>query len=200
MQIFLIGMPQSGRTTVAKYIASHHNYGYIDATSWILSSFREPLESETISQYQDAKHTWLLERIKENPKLIVSNIQDIISINKKNYQTHQFVIDGLFSPKDFTELFDYHQDMVIFVNRLNNPADYQDYENIGASVIRDYCFWLSSADCLPKERWIEFNFSIPGENNNYMRQIGSKNSIFLVKNLNKVNEILTGLLSQQPYS
>ena len=40
MKIFIVGMPQSGRTTVAKALAQSKDYQYIDATSWVKGLFQ----------------------------------------------------------------------------------------------------------------------------------------------------------------
>jgi hypothetical protein len=60
-----------------------------------------------------------------------------------------------------------------------------DHENIGVSVIRDYCFWLSSASLINKSNWLEYNFRIPGEDSEFIKNLGSKNSVFIVKSIKK---------------
>lgn len=194
-------MPESGRTTVAKAISQNENYCYIDATSWVRSTFREPKDKELPQQYQDELHSWVLNRLKINPQIIIDNVHDAISTYSKLSKEQHFVIDGLFSPKDFSQLFDYNQDIVVFVNRTNNQSEYKDYENIGVSVIRDYCFWLSSAECLPKQRWIEYNFTIPGSESGVVKTLGHKNSVFIVRSINTaiahLHEQLINLLAHQ---
>jgi len=188
MKIFVIGMPQSGRTTVAQALANNKNYALIEAVSWMKQYFRPKLECENSYQYQEELHSWLLNQIITNPQTIT----DFVNRHLSNQTVS--VIDGLFSPKDFTQLFDYNQDFVIFLNRINNEAECKDYENIGISVIRDYCFWLSSASLLNRERWVEFNFAIPGEFSDQVRTLGDKNTIYLVKNIQKVIQILDELI------
>lgn len=184
MNIFVVGMPESGRTTVSKALCKLDEYRYIDASSWIKASFRDQKAGEHPEQYHDEYHTWLTNRMKINPRLIVDNIYD--SMDAYGKEPHNFVIDGLVSPKDFTQLFDYNQDVVVFLDRTNNTAEYKDYENIGVSVTRDYCFWMSSAGLLPKERWLEYKFQIPGEDSDFIKTLGSKNSVYIVKSINNV--------------
>lgn len=181
MKIFVVGMPNSGRTTVSKALCKAPNYQYIDATSWVKATFRPPRDGEHPQQYDDELHTWYLNRMANNPDTIVAHVNDSI----KAYGSGTFVIDGISSPRDLVRLFEPEQDMIVFLNRTNNSSDFKDYENIGVSVMRDYCFWLSSAANLNKENWHEYNFAIPGEESDWVKQLGHKNSVFLVKSINK---------------
>lgn len=202
MKIFVVGMPQSGRTTVAKALCQAPNYQYIDATSWAKSTFRGPKEGEHPQQHDDELHQWYTNRMRLNPQMIVDNvIESMNAYNSiKGLPESDFVIDGIMSPRDLSALFDYNEDVIIFLNRTGNSAEFKDYENIGVSVMRDYCFWLSSANLLPKERWFEYNFSIPGEDSDWVKSLGHKNSVFIVKSINKVishlKEQLISLLGQ----
>lgn len=187
MKIFVVGMPQSGRTTVSKALCELENFQYVDAVTWVKSTFREQKQGEHPQQYNDEYHTWLTNRMKLNPRLITDNVYDTIDAYGLNAEEGlTFVIDGIFSPRDLVHLFDYNKDMIIFLNRTNNSSDYKDYENIGVSVMRDFCFWLSSSELLPKDRWLEYNFAIPGDESDWVKPLGQKNSVFLVKSINKV--------------
>lgn len=183
MKIFIIGLPESGRTTVAKALCESEKYKHIHASSWIKQTFREKKVTERPEQYHDEYHSWFTSRMANQPNMIL----DHISASMKSYSnTDQFIIDGVFSPRDFISLFNYNTDMVVFLNRTNNETEYKDYENIGVSVIKDYCFWLASASLLPKEKWLEYNFQIPGEDSDYVKALGSKNSVFIVKSIDNV--------------
>src|SRR6185369_16279711 len=141
MKIFIVGMPQSGRTTVAKALAQSKDYHYIDATSWVKGLFREPFPGELTQQYSDEFHTWFTNRLKINPRFITDNIYDTMDAYGPDAEDRfTFVIDGLSSPRDLMAMFDYNKDMIVFVNRTNNSeVEYKDYENIGVSLMRDYC-------------------------------------------------------------
>jgi hypothetical protein len=83
-----------------------------------------------------------------------------------------------------------------------NRTDHQevklkDYENIGVSVIRDYCFWLSSAGFLPRERWYEYNFKMTGGAIDRFRSMGSKNSVFIMGTLNRAIDHLQKALNER---
>lgn len=194
MKVFIIGMPQSGRTTVAKALCQADNFRYIDAFSWLRSSFRERKDDEKLETYEDEFHSWFTNRLKINPQLIVENVKESMDAYPSDDKLI-YVIDGLRSPKDFMQLFDYNKDIVVFLNRVDkNDADYKDYENIGVCVTKDYCFWLSSANLLPRERWFEYNFAIPGDDSDRVKNLGQKNSVFIVRSINRVISHLKELL------
>jgi adenylate kinase family enzyme len=186
MKIFIVGLPKSGRTTVAKsLIANETDWYYIDAISWVRSEFRECKASEHLQQYEDDFQQFFTKMMLNNPSFITDRIYDLIdAVTVKPADV--FVIDGIAGPKELTQLFDYRQDVIVFLNRIGNETEFRDHENIGLSVMRDYCFWMASAGLLSKDRWLEYNFKIPGEESESIKVLGSKNSVFIVKSIGKV--------------
>lgn len=184
MKIFIVGMPKSGRTTVAKAVAAKHGWVYIDAMSWVRSTYRARKEGEHPNQFEDDYQQYLTKRMQANPEFVINHVHEMMEVCGN--ENSVFVIDGIASPKDFTTLFDYRQDIIVFLNRIDNEHEYRDHENIGTSVIRDYCFWMSAAGVLNKARWIEYNFRIPGEDSDHIKAMGAQNSVFIVKSINKV--------------
>lgn len=190
MRIFLIGTPRSGRSTVANALIDQ-GFQYLHATSWLRSLFRNQEPNEHLQQYEDAYCEFVSERLLNNPNLIVDNLKAAM----KSHSSDSFVIDGLSSPRDFAHLFDYRTDVVVFLNRLDNDHEHlQDRDNIALSCTRDYCFWLSSAGLLPRSRWLEFNFRMIEDNSDYLKTLGSKNSVFIVKSIRQVITHLRELL------
>lgn len=183
MKIFIIGLPKSGRTSISRAVAEAHGYGYIDATSWVRSTYRERKEDEHPHQYEDEYQQYLTKRMMVNPWFITDHVHEMMKVNQNETV---FVIDGVASPKDFSTLFDFRKDIVVFLNRTDNDFEHRDHESIGISVIRDYCFWMSAAGVLSKDRWLEYNFKVPGEDSDYVKQMGAQNSVFIVKSINKV--------------
>ena len=183
MKIFIIGLPKSGRTTVAKSIVEERGYHYIDAVSWVRSTFRAPKPGEHPHQFEDEYQQYLSVRTVVNPQFVIDFVNEMIEIGDKEKSS---VIDGISSPRDFITLFDFKQDIVIFLNRSDNDTDYKDHENIGTSVIRDYCFWMSAAGLITKQRWLEYNFRIPGEESDHVKAMGAQNSVFIVKSIKRV--------------
>lgn len=186
MNIFVIGLPKSGRTTMAKALSEKEGTFYIDASSWIKHTFRDIKDDEPVPTYQDELFNYLSDRLKVNPDVYVDNVDQAIDSVYLHYDDDKtFVIDGINSPHDLVKLFNYNTDYIIFVNRTDNDTEYKDHESIGVSVIRDYCYWMSSANLLPKNRWIEYNFKMPGEESEHVKVLGSKNSVFIVKSIKR---------------
>lgn len=191
MKIFLIGLSKSGRTTIANSLAEIEGNYYISAMDWLRSTFRSRQDKEDHLDYERSFAEYLSERIKVNPYLIADNIEQIIkSCPSKNY-----IIDGLSNPQNFTKLFDYNQDMIIVLNRLDNDVDSTDQDNIALNVIRDYCYWLSSMNLLPKDSWVEYNFRTNSTDDSpHVKKMGNRNVVFIVKSIKSVIEHLKGLL------
>lgn len=199
MRIFIIGMPGSGRTTVAKALCQDEKFRYIDCISWVKGTFRDQKPGEHPDQYHDAYHHWYLNRVREDPFLGTDNVWNSINAYNKDVKADEdpiYVIDGVNSPMDFSDLFDFNYDIVVFLNRTDNDTPHKDYENIGVSVMRDQCFWMSAAELLPRERWLEYNFKMVAPDADHVKCMGSKNSVFVVRNLNKVISHLREILNQ----
>lgn len=183
MNIFLIGLPNSGRTTVARALSEDGRRLYIDAASWVKATFRERQPGEHLQHYLDEYHAFLTKRLNANPFFVMDNVYDLM----KSFESENksYVIDGLLSPKDFAHLFDYRNDIVVFLNRTDNEREMRDQETIGVTCIRDYCVWLASAGLLPRNRWVEYNFKIPGEHSDHVKMLGAKNSVYIVRSIEK---------------
>jgi len=183
MKIFIIGIPYSGRTTVAKAVLQDEKHQYIDASSWVKSTFRDQESGEHIQKYLESYHEYLTKRIQANPLFAVNNVLDTMAAYNN---TNVFIIDGINNPKDFVHLFDVNKDIVVFLNRTDNSEEFKDSESIAVSVIRDYCYWMSTAGLLSKNRWLEYNFKIPGEGSeiNLIKKMGTKNSVFISRSIN----------------
>lgn len=181
MKIFIIGIPYSGRTTVAKALIENETYQYIDASSWVKNTFRDQKPGEHIQQYLEAYHDYLTKRIQANPFFSIDNVLGSI----KAYDNNVFIIDGISSPKDFIHLFDVNKDIVVFLNRTDNSEEFKDSESIAVSVIRDYCYWMSTSGLISPNRWLEYNFKIPGDGveMNLIKKMGTKNSVFLSRSI-----------------
>ena len=189
MKVFIIGLPKSGKTTVSRQLVSRSadEWFHISSVDWLRHTFRAQMPNETDNQFDEAYHAYVVNRLKDNPDIIINNVYDSISsIEKLNDSKYNWIIEGVFNPKDFCRLFDYNTDVVVFLNRIDGETDSQDYESIGVSVMRDYCFWLSSANMLPKSRWLEYNFRIPGEKSDSMKVLGSKNTVYIFKSIENV--------------
>lgn len=186
MKIFLIGLPKSGRTTIAMSIAKEHGFSYVDSMKNIFRSIRD---GEDLNLYKEEYEEHLVRQRLRYPH----SVSDGVFMSQ--VRCENIVIDNILSPKDFSMLFDYESqdrrgDLVVFCNRTDNDADYEDHENIGLSVIRDYCFWLSSANLLAKSRWLEYNYKTNKDGPDFVRAMGAQNSVFIVKSIGTVISLL----------
>lgn len=183
MKVFIVGLPKSGKTTVSQAICNKNGYFYIGA-SWLQQSFRDKRPDETQEKYTEELQQYISGRLKSNPNLYIDNFN---SVFKMYDEDHRFLIDGISSPRDFAHLFDYNKDIVVFLNRTDNESYFKDFENVSVSVIKDYCYWLSASGLLPKERWLEFNFKIPGVDGQMaIKTLANKNTVLIAKSINTV--------------
>lgn len=182
MNVFVVGLPHSGRTTVAKAIEKSLGLIYLNVSDWAQKSDLVRLPDEHEQQFREKYRDFYFGVLKINPLMCVDYANEIMVRNglDKNY-----IIEGITTPKDFVHLFDINKDIVVFLNRTDNNEYYQDHDNIAFPTMKDYCFWMSSAGFLPKNKWLEYNFKIPGDQDDYIKVLGSKNSVFLVKSINK---------------
>lgn len=172
MNVFIIGLPCSGRTTVAKAI--QNDFGYFD----LLETFNGKMARLSFPSNND-RYAFYHDKM-------ISHLQADVEYFTKHVDVENTIIDNVSSPRDFMALFDYNRDYVIFLNRIDREEDAEDYQKIGISVIRDYCFWLSSAKLLPSDRWLEYRFRMNEDDSSYFRQLISKNSVFITRSFKKV--------------
>ena len=190
MKIIILGLPKSGRSTVAKELANKSELHYLHAENWINASFRQRVTSETLEEYKLSLHNFYAERLKINPNIISNNIKETIKA-RNTVKVSDAVIDGLNSPRDFIHLFDYNQDLVIFLNRTNGPNYIEGCDHINVNVVRDYCLWLGTMGLLPKQNWLEFNFPIPGNlKDPFTKELGNKNTVIITRSIEKTIEMI----------
>ncbi len=191
MKVFILGLSQCGKTTVAKALAQSPDAFSVTVSAWLKANFRYCNVGEDQEDYEKARNEFLALGLNRDANLITDSIETTISLHSDfNPNIKKFIIDGITSPRDFTKLFDYTTDVAIFLNRVDNPVEVTDYEGIGQNVIRDYCLWLSTMGLLPKERWTEYNYRLPGEESNFVKELSSRNLVTITKNINKAIEIM----------
>lgn len=188
MRVFIVGLPESGYDIFSKALFQELGIPYIDACVWVKHLFRDKKNDEHEQQYQEAFDDFLTEKLKIDPDLYLNHITSSLQI----YQD-KAIISGIYSPREFAKLFDYTKDIVVFLNRTDMDSVKEEY-SIGISVIRDYCYYLASSKLLSKDKWIEINYKFHGEESDFVKSLGSKNSMFLVKNIKKGVEVLISLL------
>jgi hypothetical protein len=195
MNIFLLGLPNCGGDEVAEALTQDGSRWLVDTSDWHKDTFREQQSGEHIEQFNDEFQAHITQLLNTYPLSFIERVQRYIKdFDKRSVVPKPVVINGLISPKDFTHLFDYRTDVVIFLNRTDNEADGRDHESIAISCMRDYCFYLAAHNLLPKSRWLEYNFKMLGEEPELVKPLGSKNSVFIVKPFKRVLSHLQEIL------
>lgn len=197
MNIFIIGLPKSGKTTVAKILEQTLGFKYLNISDWIKTQFRNQHPNEHEQHFKEEFSNYFFNLFKDEPSMCADYAIDAMA---EYGLEHQYVIDGIMSPRDFSQLFDAEKDIVVILNRTDNDEFLQDHENIGLSTIRDYCFWTSAIGALAKSRWIEYNFKMFGEDSDYVKILGAKNSVYLVKSMNNVLSHLQNKVKELTHS
>lgn len=205
MKVFVLGLPSSGRTTVANRISKETGrYHYINCSSIIKSLFRPQSVGEKDEIYEQELFEFYNNVLKVNPNICLDNINSTIKAFEKFGENTgklglgalecNFIIDGIINPYDFVHLLDYNKDVVIFLNRTDSTSSYRDHEGVAVNVMRDYCLYLSTVSLMPRNRWLEYNLKIPGEESNFIKQLGKHNTVTITKSLNSAVEHIKGEL------
>lgn len=194
MKVFILGLNKSGKTTVAQALSEHASAHYISAYDWLKSTFRPRHEQEDADDYDREQIKFVADRLRQNPQLCVDNVNDVMRVTK---HADVFIIDGVLSPRDFAQLFDYNIDIAIFLNRTDNPEVTKDYEGVSINVMRDYCLWLVTMGLLSKDRWLEFNYRLPGEESDFVKTLGNRNTVTIVKSINKAIDLIKRVIWHQ---
>lgn len=195
MKVFIIGLPQSGRTSVAKHLSKDADFHTIEIGAYLKNIFKRSFSGPE-EDFCDKYKEFIANILKNDSKFYKENLRYLknsIKLAKKN-GVKNFVIEDLVGPMDFIKLFNYNEDIVVFLNRLDNPSVANEQENICLSLIKDYCLWLVTMSCLDKDRWIEYNFKSTYSTDNTVKTMGVHNSIFILKSFEGVASHLSDIL------
>lgn len=135
--IFVIGPTECGKSTLCKEIEkiddTHVFYRHIS----IGNHFKQKFPNNKKEGYTD----YLTQKCKE---LLAKNPDYVINFYKEKGNCHGggMIIDGLRNPRDFVHLFDFNQDLVIFVER--DGFEIKNEFEAGIDVIKNYVEWLKN--------------------------------------------------------
>ena len=116
MNIFIIGLPKSCRTTIAQAISNKLGFVYLSSSNWVKQIFRLPNTGEHELSYMEEYNKYFYNLLKTNPNLVIKSINDKIVNGMLCNNKDNFIIDGISSPRDFITLFDYNKDVVVILN------------------------------------------------------------------------------------
>ncbi len=152
MKIFVIGMSQSGKSTLTKYLCEKFDFSHIQSSIMVRNTF--PFKESDYDNKQDfieAITKFSIELNRKNPNAVSDYI-------KNNYNLNNVIIEGIRNPNNFFQLFDIKTDKVIYLNYLNNKIEKTNFEN-GIDVILNYLNWNLEMEILKEGSFqkIEFN-------------------------------------------
>ncbi|TSC82432.1 MAG: hypothetical protein G01um101419_588 [Parcubacteria group bacterium Gr01-1014_19] len=137
MKIFVIGMSNSGKTTLAKKIAELYGLECLSASEWVRTASPEFADGPKSDDQVAAMTEFTIATLKKNPKITVDFLNDKYDLTKS------YVIEGVRNPGDFIRLFNPVTDYVVFITNNNNALKATLFEE-GIGVIRKYLDYLSS--------------------------------------------------------
>ena len=125
MKIFVIGLPQSGRTKVARALSEARETCYISASKWIDNSFRKPFPLEREEDYNKEYFNYSIAALKDNPFAAADCIHNQIIDHNVCYpdDNTQFIIDNLTNPKDLIDLMDVDQKIDSVMKQYEDEKD-----------------------------------------------------------------------------
>ncbi len=179
MKIFVIGTNNSGKTKFCQEIVNKNpEFIYYSYNQLLKNSFGHRFKNEPADDFLKSFEKYSFNILFDNPKYLEYNYYNENLFNN-------VVIDDIFSPTDFIKLFDYKNDIVVFLNRtdISEETLYSEQETVFVNLCRDYCFWLATVEMLNKKNWQEYNFKMTAPNNGFLKVVGIKNTLNLTSNL-----------------
>lgn len=153
MNIFVLGMTKTGKTTVADRIAQKMGYERVSGSTWVKNRYVVPPGMVVGSpEYLQGITAYSCEALASNPDACV----DFIRANH-NVSEGFLVIEGLRNPRDFTLLFRPNEDLLILLNYPDNPVVPSEFERHGVRAIRDIAEWMVTTGMLNPDRVLKIN-------------------------------------------
>ena len=148
MNIFLIGSSGTGKTPIATKIANYLGIKHVKASEYFRLGFSGEFDSrdyfnQKITEY--SKH-----ELSKNPRVNIEYLQDKINI--------PCVIESIRNPIEFTNLFDFKNDLVIYLNYSENKLLKTGFEK-GIQLIENVCLWSIENKIMKEEQFVKVNFS-----------------------------------------
>lgn len=149
MNIFILGQSGTGKSPIANKVSIAKNLELIKASEYFRESFKST--SDDRNEFIKLITQFSAEKLSEDPYVNVKYIQ-----NKMN--SKPFVIEGVRNPIDFTSLFTFGKDKVIFLNYLDNPLEKSNIEE-GLDVILSLLNWTINMGIMSDKDFIKINFN-----------------------------------------
>lgn len=147
MKILLIGYSGVSKSPLGhKLVDAIPNSQFIGASEWVRSQC--PIDS-TVTELTAYSN----DKLSKNPRSCLNFMMSKYNLNNKIS-----IIDGIRNPFDFTNLFYYPLDIVIFLSR-NGIIPKSSFEKNGIKAIRSYINFLLSEKLISQSKVIDIHFT-----------------------------------------
>jgi len=150
MNIWVLGANGSGKTPFAKMVSEALNIPLISVSDWLSPFIKGTILLTKQDQIDKTSEIAVREMIKD-PDCIINWVRSRLA--------KPSIIEGIRSPYEFTKLANLREDVVIFLNRENNPYRTNELE-AGLLVINAYVHWAANIGLLDKEKRISYSYQM----------------------------------------
>jgi len=150
LYIFLFGARGSGKTPFADMVSKELGINIISVSQWLKPLTEELVFAHKQQQIDTVTNININELIKD-PNGFVNYV--------KSFEDTPAIIDGICNIYDFSRLFDIRRDLIVFLNRNENPYKTNLFET-GLLQIDSYLNWSAALGLIDKERRINYKFDM----------------------------------------
>lgn len=134
MKIFVIGVSQTGKSTLSKYLCEKYQMKHIQSSVMVRETFsKKESDFKNKQDFIDAITEYSILLNRRNPNAVSDYIQE-------HYFLENVIIEGIRNPNNFHKLFDIKKDKVILLDYTKNSIIKTDFES-GIDVIDNYLNW-----------------------------------------------------------
>jgi len=150
MNIFIIGSSGTGKTPIAKKISEALNMKTVKASEYFRIKFND-------AKIPFKNRDDFISKITKFSQQILKDDYNININYIKNQMSVSCVIEGIRNPIDFTNIFNFNNDIVIKLNYTKNNLKITEFED-GIDIIGRVCEWAIINKIMPSENMKDFTY------------------------------------------